>query len=182
MAEAQDTAPQPTQPSAGRKTPSATLPDGHLSSVKQMQVGLGFAEYMHYASITRVREKAANEEYLRGRGPRTLLGRLEDTLEAGRAGSQAVQEIVDLPHASSEGSTPGQKDQPVVVESSPVGPASSATSPGESQGITASRALRTAGWGSVFYLITLDIMGPSNTPFVPEPRSALFSLECMVRV
>lgn len=31
---------------------------------------------------------------------------------------------------------------------------------------TASRALRTAGWSSIFFLVTTDILGWSNTPYV----------------
>ncbi|KDQ54668.1 hypothetical protein JAAARDRAFT_182158 [Jaapia argillacea MUCL 33604] len=35
----------------------------------------------------------------------------------------------------------------------------------EEELITARRALRTAGWASVFYLITTDILGPFNAPY-----------------
>lgn len=35
----------------------------------------------------------------------------------------------------------------------------------EAERINALRALRTASWASVFYLITTDILGPFNAPF-----------------
>ncbi|KAL1868424.1 hypothetical protein VTK73DRAFT_3690 [Phialemonium thermophilum] len=35
----------------------------------------------------------------------------------------------------------------------------------EAEWKTASRAFRTAGWGSVFYLVTTDILGPGSTPW-----------------
>lgn len=36
----------------------------------------------------------------------------------------------------------------------------------EAEWAEASRALRTAGWGSVFYLIATDVLGPSQVPYV----------------
>lgn len=132
----------------------------HLSSVKQLRFGISFAEYMHYASITRAREKVANDEYLRERGPTTLKCRIKDMLKTGRQGSQELE--ADSPYTSEKDNT-GQKDHSVVQTLALDSTAPSVQAP-PSELHTANRALRTAGWGSMFYLITLDIMGPSNTP------------------
>ncbi|KAH0147115.1 oligopeptide transporter protein, partial [Aureobasidium melanogenum] len=43
----------------------------------------------------------------------------------------------------------------------------------EDEWLQASRAARTATWGSVFYLITTDILGPYSVPYVE-----LFKLNC----
>lgn len=168
MAEIRETAPN-LEPSTGNKRCPEGLPDGHLSSVKQLQLDLSFAEYAYYASITRAREEEANDKYLRDQGSCTLAARIKSILHAGRKANQALAEVVDQDISQDTSHcTSGPKDQS-LVHSSTVAPTSPASS---SELHTANRALRTAGWGSVFYLITLDIMGPSNTPFVdPTPSS-----------
>jgi hypothetical protein len=41
----------------------------------------------------------------------------------------------------------------------------------EEEWIQASRAARTATWGSIFYLITTDVLGPYSVPYVRFARS-----------
>lgn len=43
----------------------------------------------------------------------------------------------------------------------------------EDEWLQASRAARTATWGSVFYLITTDILGPYSVPYVKLARSTV---------
>lgn len=43
----------------------------------------------------------------------------------------------------------------------------------EDEWLQASRAARTATWGSVFYLITTDILGPYSVPYVEVARSTV---------
>lgn len=40
----------------------------------------------------------------------------------------------------------------------------------EEEWIQASRAARTATWGSIFYLITTDVLGPYSVPYVQSAR------------
>lgn len=145
-----------------------TISEGHLSSAKQLRFGISVAEYMHYASITRAREKVANEEFLRERGSTTLKGRIQDLFKAKRMGSQSQEpasvDTMDPHHSTSEKHPTTQKDHS-VVQTLALDSAGAIAVPAPADELrNANRALRTAGWGSVFYLIMLDIMGPSGTP------------------
>lgn len=178
MAKVKDNTSNPEPATISTACASKGLPDGHLSSVKQLQLDISFAEYAYHASITRAREKEANDKYLRDQegsssSSSTLAARIKSMLNTGstkaRGQTQASQEVADehQAHVSQQDSndrTSGPKEQS-IVHSAAVVP-TSPTSSSSSELHTANRALRTAGWGSVFYLITLDIMGPSNTPFV----------------
>lgn len=98
---------------------------------------ISFEEYMYYASITRADEKAAEELLLRQRGPKTLKTLIKDRFSTGHSHDEKRE---------------GQDENGVVV---------AAVTPEEWK--NASRAVRTAGWGAVFYLITTDILGPFST-------------------
>lgn len=111
---------------------------------------ISFEEYMYYAEITRAEEKAENERYRAARGPTTFKSLIKDrfskghhhkSLQARQAGS-----------ASPEEKTPA--DGNAVI-----------TGVSDAEWKQASRAVRTAGWGGVFYLITTDILGPFSTPW-----------------
>lgn len=144
------------------KESAATSPDAaytHHSARKQLQLKVEFEEYLHYASITRAEEELANEA--RARGPTTIKSlflerfRLSSKNHSAinRDGRQAagVSRGVEEKHAHQ--GTPSNIGPPLHPDSS-----------FDSELHVANRALRTAGWGSVFYLITTDILGPSNTP------------------
>lgn len=169
MAEVHETAPNP-EPSTDSKVSPGGLPDGNLSSVKQLQLSLSFAEYAYYASITRAREREANDKYLRDQGSSTLAAHIKSILNAGRKANQTLLEVVDQDVSQDTNDCTSLPKEQSLIHSSTVAPSPPASS---SELDTTNRALRTAGWGSVFYLITLDIMGPSNTPFVvPTPSSS----------
>jgi amino acid permease len=120
-----------------------------------------FEEYMFYAAMTRAEEKIADEEFRRIRGPRsfksTIKGRFsKGLLEQAPPAQEASEKVVPNEKASD-----GPAD-----DSSP-----SATNSLDRYGVsqaeykTASRALRTASWSSIFFLITTDILGPFTTPW-----------------
>ncbi|KAK8084681.1 hypothetical protein PG997_005952 [Apiospora hydei] len=94
-------------------------------------------EYLHYASITRAEEKVANEKHRASKGPFTWRGLVRDRLARGSGGS----------HGGAAGTA--HADHGAI----------------EAEWKNASRAVRTAGWGSAFYLIATDILGPSQTPW-----------------
>ncbi|KAK8098566.1 uncharacterized protein PG998_014052 [Apiospora kogelbergensis] len=92
-------------------------------------------EYLHYASITRAEEKIANEKY---RAAKSLV---------------AWQAVV-RDRFSRNPRVHGPQRQAYVANGSL-----------EAEWKSASRAVRTAGWGSAFYLIATDVLGPSQTPW-----------------
>lgn len=121
-----------------------------------------FEEYLYWASITRAEEKEANERYVRARGPVTVTSVIKDRFKkgdehdrflGGNGGGGATED------AGAGEKTEGDKAlQPASVGED----VAAAVTPEEWK--RASRAMRTAGWGAIFYLITTDILGPFSTP------------------
>ena len=117
---------------------------------------VSFEEYLYWASVTRLQEREANERYLEKRGARTVWGSLNNRFSRKRV-RNGVEEVIDLEFESE-----GEKGD----GSSGEGAASS----DEMMRVTteewtmASRAMRTAGWSSMFYLITTDIFDPFSVP------------------
>ncbi|WYZ38135.1 hypothetical protein EsH8_III_000049 [Colletotrichum jinshuiense] len=122
-----------------------------------------FEEYLYWASITRAEEKEANERYVRARGPVTVTSVIKDRFKkgdehdrflGGNGGGGATED------AGAGEKTEGDKAlQPASVGED----VAAAVTPEEWK--RASRAMRTAGWGAIFYLITTDILGPFSTPW-----------------
>lgn len=119
---------------------------------------VSFEEYMYYASITRAEEKIANEAYVQAQGPKSVKSVLMGRFSKGD-------------HAAKLPQSPSATDSPVNEKEMGFGEKSGeATTTGSNMQVTpaewkqASRALRTCGWGSIFYLITTDILGPFSTP------------------
>ncbi|KAK8130884.1 hypothetical protein PG984_007322 [Apiospora sp. TS-2023a] len=98
-------------------------------------------EYLHYASITRAEEKKANERYRVAKTALAWQTTVRERLSKRSGGSR------DLRNGNTDG---GQA--PVDGDM-------------EAEWKNASRAVRTAGWGSAFYLIATDVLGPSQTPW-----------------
>ena len=123
-----------------------------------------FEEYAYWASVTRAEEKAANERFLIARGPRTFKSTLKGRFSKGQIDAVPVETASD----TGSGGNVAEKDEKAEGPREP--------SPGEQKPDTdmmratpdemrlASRALRTAGWSSVFYLVTTDILGPFSVP------------------
>ncbi|KAM7187541.1 Transmembrane amino acid transporter domain containing protein [Rhypophila sp. PSN 637] len=116
-----------------------------------------FEEYLYYAEITRKEEHAANELYVASRGPTTFQSLIKDRFRKGHvqplpppttSGDAAVREKSGSPTGSDGDANPG-----------------TVTSVTPAEWKQASRAMRTAGWGGVFYLITTDILGPFSAPW-----------------
>jgi hypothetical protein len=105
-----------------------------------------FEEYMYYASITRAEEKAAEELHQRQHRSTTVASLLKDRFSKGRA------HRTDSPVERERNN--GENESAVI------------TGVTSSEWKNASRAVRTAGWSAVFYLITTDILGPFSTPYV----------------
>lgn len=146
------------------KEPAATVTNAahtYLSARKQLQAKVNFEEYLHYASITRAEEELANEAHRRAQGPTTfkslLSGRFRQSSESRSDLSRNEQQAAGVDKRIEEKDIYQQTPSSITTPPQP-------NSSIESELNAANRALRTAGWGSVFYLITTDILGPSNTP------------------
>jgi hypothetical protein len=128
-----------------------------------------FEEYMYWAALTRAEEKVANERYVAAAGPKTFKSILKNRFSKGHI--EAV--TVDAPSESGfSGSEKGsQNEKP--GEPTPQANLMRVT-PDEWK--MASRAVRTAGWSSVFYLVTTDILGPFSVPCVGPNPSTMESL------
>lgn len=144
----------------GSEAPATISDTAHtyLSAGKQLELKVSFEEYMHYASITRAEEKLADEAYRNARGPSTIKSLLLDRFQASPKEHKAVH------NADSQATRTTQSTDEKNIQEASRSTGSPPSPVGNPELHTANRALRTAGWGSVFYLITTDILGPSNTP------------------
>jgi hypothetical protein len=122
-----------------------------------------FEEYVYWAKIERAEEHEANLQYVEERGPLTVGKVIQARFSKGihyenrkKEKERATQVDQDMMNGS--GSEKERGGKIVAVNDS----SSMSVSPEEWK--TASRALRTAGWGTIFYLITTDILGYSSTP------------------
>jgi hypothetical protein len=124
-----------------------------------------FEEYMYYAAITRAEEKDANERYVAAAGPKTLKSIVLGRFSKGHVipGTPVVPDSPVTDTASSSGEkNPGLDEK---GENGAIVPQRRLGGVTDSEWKNASRAVRTAGWSGVFYLITTDILGPFSVPW-----------------
>jgi hypothetical protein len=119
-----------------------------------------FEEYVYWAKIERAEEHEANRVYVEERGPLTVRKAIKGRFSKGihhenkkkeERAAQADQGVIGSEKETGDLSVVAMNDS-----------SSGSVSPEEWK--TAARALRTAGWGTIFYLITTDILGWSSTP------------------
>ncbi|GKT58032.1 transmembrane amino acid transporter [Colletotrichum tofieldiae] len=147
----------------GQTTPHG---NGHLIDMAEPSANLHdpnvtFEEYLYWASVTRAEEKLANERFLQAQGPVTLKSVIKDRFRKGDE------------HVRFQGGSEGGGPEDVNGGEKNADAGDKALQPareGDGGVVTpeewkrASRAVRTAGWGAIFYLITTDILGPFSTP------------------
>ncbi|PHH87671.1 hypothetical protein CDD83_8551 [Cordyceps sp. RAO-2017] len=114
-----------------------------------------FEEYLHWGKITRQDERAADK----------ALREVGDHLTF----KSAIQSCLSGPGRPREAPKPGLGDQRIMLSVS------------EQEFKAASRAMRTASWSAVFYLITTDVLGPYSTAWAFAhmgygPGAALFTV------
>lgn len=135
---------------------------------------VSFEEYLHWAEIEREEERQNEARYWGERGPRTiksvLMGRFskgvhhEELKKRERAQQDDARQIaLKEQDAMGENGRRNSKAAGAIEVRDPLDPGSAVT---EEEWKTAARALRTASWGTLFFLITTDILGWSTTPFV----------------
>jgi hypothetical protein len=103
-----------------------------------------FEEYLHYAKITRAEERAYEGNRINRDEPWSLGGIIKNRFSKGH-----VHEV----NAVVEGGT-------ITTTHN------NATTVTDLEWRRASRALRTASWSSIFFLITTDILGPQGAAYV----------------
>ena len=100
-----------------------------------------FEEYLHYASITRAAEHHYEGNRINTKEPWSLGGVIKNRFSKGDKYTPEAGQVVGTKHG----------DFSTVTDE---------------EWRTASRATRTASWGTIFFLITTDILGPSGAPLV----------------
>ncbi|KAI0838569.1 transmembrane amino acid transporter protein-domain-containing protein [Hypoxylon sp. FL0890] len=133
---------------------------GRIDHAKDRVVS--FEEYMYYAAITRAEEKEANAQFIAARGPRTIKNVIKGRFSSGNAEQAASNSKVPNSLSVEKTEEKGHNgDAPQASES--IGTENHGIT--EEQRKAASRAMRTASWGTIFYLITTDILGPTGAPW-----------------
>ncbi|KAK2749089.1 hypothetical protein FQN55_003791 [Onygenales sp. PD_40] len=117
-----------------------------------------FEEFRHWAEIEREEEREANEQFIAERGRRTFSNVLKGRFSHGIHHEKKKREEREAAEAAQRGElqvtqsdSSSNQREPAVTEE---------------EWKTASRALKTASWGSLFYLITTDILGWEGSAFV----------------
>jgi hypothetical protein len=126
--------------------PQLDVKNGQTFTIEAAQIhndsSILFEEYLHYASITRAAEKHFEEGRVpEGKGGFSLGGVIKNRFSKGEK-------------YQSEGT-----DGDVVLRKH-----DDFSTVSDEEWRTASRATRTASWGTVFFLITTDILGPGGAP------------------
>lgn len=105
----------------------------------------------YWAEIERAEEHEANRKYVEERGPLSFTKVIKNRFSKGIYQEKAEKEKKEQSKTAAEGEG---------VVSSP----STESAVTEEEWRTAARSLRTASWGTIFYLITTDILGWASTP------------------
>jgi hypothetical protein len=124
----------------------------------RVQAGITFEEYVYWAKIERAEELETNREYVADRGPLTVAKVVKGRFSKGihhdnkkkKKDQRALQDLT-------EGSAAYEKGNHDVT-------ATRRSSVSDEEWKQAARALRTTSWGTIFYLITTDILGWGSTP------------------
>ncbi|KAM0719427.1 hypothetical protein Q7P37_005332 [Cladosporium fusiforme] len=128
-----------------------------------------FEEYAFWAKIEREMEREQEIKFRAEHGNRPLLDSIKAKFTSeGRARSKREKEERSMALQASVETTvvpvAGEKSTGQVTTSSETN--SDDLRPTDAEWRTAARAMRTASWGQMFFLITTDILGWSGAPFV----------------
>lgn len=153
-----------------RGSVSATQGGGKIYGIgARITPGVTFEEYRHWAKIERAEEEENNRHYIADRGPLTLGKVIKNRFSKGvhHDNAKKAEREAALQPAAEKGSAPVTKPG----------------APTEEEWKTAARALRTASWGTIFFLVTTDILGWASFPYVVHcflvaPRSITRRFTC----
>ncbi|OTB03245.1 hypothetical protein M426DRAFT_322032 [Hypoxylon sp. CI-4A] len=143
------------------RKPSFQADGGERSVGQAKDRVVSFEEYMHYAAITRAEEIEANARFIAARGPRTINNVIKGRFGKGHAEQDPLPQVAES-LATGEEEEKNRRDHVLQTTES-----SSTANHGvtDAQRHTAGRAMRTASWGTIFYLITTDVFGPTGAPW-----------------
>ncbi|KAJ5097410.1 transmembrane amino acid transporter [Penicillium angulare] len=114
-----------------------------------------FEEYEYWAQIERADEAERDRQYLEKRGPRTFMSTIKGRFSHG------------VTHEEKKERERAEGDQQVMGndEKTTTTVRGSDLAVTEEDWKTAARALKTTSWGTIFFLITTDILGWSSCPY-----------------
>lgn len=163
--------------------------DGHHKGIRERAWGLEartdptvtFEEFVYWAKIERAMEIEENKEYKARQGPWSILSVVKNRFSKGVHHENAKREREEkvqrerAVQVDDEGKT-WQRDEKSSDDEfaskvhnnldvvAPPAAASEAVFDKDAEWRQSARALRTASWGTIFYLVTTDILGWSSTP------------------
>lgn len=117
---------------------------------------VSWEEYRHWADIEREIEREENRRYKEIRGPLSVKTVITDRFSKGESHAEnkrraSIDAVAGVdPNATANLTDNDNKDDIMRVT--------------DAEWRQAARALRTAGWGTIFYLVTTDILGWSSAP------------------
>lgn len=110
--------------------------------------------------FTRAEEKSANERFVAAAGPKTFKSVVMNRFSNSKGDEGREQQSIDSPAETGSNGEKNAYDEKGALAD----PNRTWGNVSDSEWKHASRAVRTAGWTSVFYLITTDILGPFSVP------------------
>jgi hypothetical protein len=120
-----------------------------------------FEEYVYWAKIERAEEYENNRLYKEERGPLNFTKVIKNRFSKGIHHEEKKKREAAL--AAIGGITGSETDEKGgIITDISTPPRSGAVT--EEEWKTAARALKTASWGTIFFLVTTDILGWSSTP------------------
>jgi hypothetical protein len=120
-----------------------------------------FEEYVYWAKIERAEEYENNRLYKEERGPLSFTKVIKNRFSKGIHHDEKKRREAAL--AVIGGVTGSETDEKGgIVTDIATPPRSGAVT--EEEWKTAARALKTASWGTIFFLVTTDILGWASTP------------------
>lgn len=136
-----------------RASVSASQGSGKVYGIgARITPGVTFEEYQYWAKVERAEEEENNRLYVAERGPMTLSKLIKGRFSKGVHHDNAKK-------AEREAALQGSAEKGAAPVTKPGAPT-------EEEWKTAARALRTASWGTIFFLVTTDILGWSSFPYV----------------
>lgn len=136
-----------------RASVSASPGSGKIYGIgARVTPGVSFEEYRHWAQVERAEEEENNRVYIAERGPMTFTKVIKNRFSKGvhYENAKKAEREAALQGSAEKGSAPVTKPG----------------APTEEEWKTAARALRTASWGTIFFLVTTDILGWASFPYV----------------
>jgi hypothetical protein len=125
-----------------------------------------FEEFTYWAKVEREMEKEEYNRYKSVTGGQGFVGMIKNYFTSNAYDDAKTRDTSRAIEDTDQGNNWSEKKAPDAEEGAvtPIAPAS--THDFDAEWRQAARALRTAGWGTIFYLITTDILGWGQTPYV----------------